>query len=89
MVGYRRDFATLVPKSVPTENAAGQRDAMASMVCSELVVDGIWLNKYVEYVATGDAAISFAGHLKSNPTPADEFFDCYKPPQTGAEGGSK
>jgi hypothetical protein len=88
MIGYQRDFATLVPKSVAMQDGTGKRDAMASLVCSELVVQGIWLNKYVEYVATGDAAKDFAARLMGQQTQADKFFDCYKEPAVTGGGGN-
>ena len=88
MIGYKRDFLTLVPKSVPVGGNPPQRDVMASLVCSEVVVDGIWLNKYVEYVATGAAAQSFAAQLRGGNTQADKFFDCYKDSLVETKGGN-
>jgi hypothetical protein len=87
MVGYQRDFVTLVPKSVPDTEAPGNRDVMAALVCTDLVVSGIWLNKYVEYVATGKAARDFAAKLKGSS--ASQFFDCYQDPQAAANKGGQ
>jgi hypothetical protein len=41
MIGYRRNFATIVPKSVPIPADPVGRDAMSALVCSDLVVTGI------------------------------------------------
>lgn len=85
MVGYNRDFAAVVPKSVPVKDRPNERDAMAALVCSDLVVDGIFLKKYSESVATGQAAILFAKALRDGKNQSDDFFDCYKraAPTTG------
>ena len=53
VIGYDRNFVTLVPKSVP--DGKGGREAMAVLSCSELKVDGIFLSKFIEYLATGKA----------------------------------
>jgi hypothetical protein len=78
VLGYRRNFATIVPKSVPVAGDPAGRDAMSALVCSDLVVTGIWLNSYVEYLATGTASQTFAKHLKDGAGQADDFFSCYK-----------
>ena len=71
VLGYDRDFITLVPKSVDVE--AG-KDAMALLSCSELEVTGIFLTRYVDVLASGDAAEALAGKL----TDPQRFFDCHK-----------
>ena len=78
VIGYRRNFATIVPKSVPTSDDPGGRDAMSALVCSDLVVTGIFLTSYVEYLAAGKASQTFAQHLKDGAGQADDFFSCYK-----------
>ncbi|WP_306113976.1 MULTISPECIES: hypothetical protein [unclassified Roseovarius] len=71
VVGYDRDFATVIPKSVdPT--STGEKDAMALVNCTELEIDGIYLNAYSDVMITGDAAVA---HVKSGAlTPSK--FDC-------------
>jgi hypothetical protein len=89
IIGYRRNFATIVPKSVPIATDPAGRDAMSALVCSDLVVTGIWLNSYVEYLATGAASQKFARKLKDGAGQADDFFSCYKKtPEQKQDGGS-
>src|SRR5215831_4061812 len=78
IIGYRRNFATIVPKSVPIGADPAGRDAMSALVCSDLVVTGIWLTSYVEYLATDAASQTFAKKLKDDAGQADDFFSCYK-----------
>jgi hypothetical protein len=63
VVGYDRDFATVIPTSVPvrTENGVdtGQRDAMSLVHCAEIRIDGINLGSYSDFTATGDAVPAF------------------------------
>jgi hypothetical protein len=90
VIGYRRNFATIVPKSVPLTDDPAGRDAMSALVCSDLVVTGIWLNSYVEYLAAGKASQTFAKHLKDGAGQADDFFTCYKKTTEQApDGGSQ
>src|SRR5258706_8153424 len=65
-IGYERDFATVVPKSVP---APGGREAMGALSCSELEVTGIFLTGFKEYLATGEAAERYAALFKPKPAP--------------------
>lgn len=99
MIGYRRDFAAVVPRSVPVRAdgtaAAGTApeawDAMAAMVCSDLVVSGIWLDRYEENLATGPAAIAFAKELAKAKAgeQARDFFSCFRSSsQPAATGGT-
>lgn len=88
IIGYRRYFATIVPKSVPVPTDAAGRDAMSALVCSDLVVTGIWLNSYVEYLATGAASQQFAKELKGGADQADDFFSCYKKAAGQKQDGS-
>ena len=89
IIGYRRNFAAVVPKSVPIPSDAAGRDAMSALVCSDLVVSGIWLQSYVESVATGEASRTFAKNLKNAAGQADDFFSCYKKtPEQNQGGGS-
>jgi hypothetical protein len=93
VLGYDRDFITLVPKSVGDDD---NKDVMALLSCTELEVSGIFLTRYVDVVASGEAAKTFAGKL----TDGQNFFDCHKlaptrtvpqapkAPQTGDEGNT-
>ena len=85
LIGYDRAFATIIPRSVPSDPAKGSsNDAMSALVCSELAVEGITVRRYTESVATGQAAINFAKALAAKNTPTTEaakvkdFFDCFK-----------
>jgi len=91
IIGYRRNFATIVPKSVPIAADPAGRDAMSALVCSDLVVTGIWLTSYVEYLATGAASQTFAENLtKKAQDQTDDFFSCYKKITSQTQdGGSK
>lgn len=66
MIGYDRDFVTVIPRSVDVaelgESGAG-REAMSAIACSEVEVDGVFLTRFVEHVATGRAARNFAQAL--------------------------
>ena len=74
VIGYDRDFATVVPTSV--DNADNdQRDAMSLVHCTQLQIDGIHLNRYSDFTATGAAAQGLAG--------SDSRFDVIK--DCGAE----
>jgi hypothetical protein len=62
IVGYDRRFAAIVPKSVPMADSEGE-EAMAVLSCSELRVEGIFLTGFTEYLATGQAAKTFAENV--------------------------
>lgn len=92
-VGYDRRFLALAPKAVPEEAEPGEpqpsvdaREAMAALVCSELEVDGIFLTKYNEKLATGKAARNAAEVIAANPD-RKSIFDCAEsqPPQPESE----
>jgi hypothetical protein len=95
MIGYDRDFATIIPRSVDlpkAENAdAGLtarergREVMSAMGCSELEVEGIFLTKFVESLATGRAARAYAKALKDGNTDGN-FFSCMKNSQQNQGG---
>lgn len=74
VIGYDRNFVTLVPKSVPDIN--GGHEAMAALSCSELKVDGIFLSKFIEYLTTGQAALAFAEKIGESGD-AGEIFECF------------
>lgn len=101
IVGYDRNFVTLVPKSVAdpdnkSTNVAdgGGKEAMSALSCSDLEVKGIYLTKFVEYLATGKAARTLAGEGRQSMKGTegamdgsnnggssdglDEIFDCLK-----------
>ena len=88
IVGYNRDFIAVVPKSVPMAGGSDKRDAMAALVCSDLVVDGVFLKKYSESIATGEAAKIFSQKLMAPNGQADNFFDCYKKTAVANGGGT-
>ncbi len=71
VIGYDRDFATVIPKSVPVP---GGHDAMASLGCTNLEVDGPVLRKYRDLIVSGEAAIALAKKL-----PSADFFNCEIP----------
>lgn len=70
VVGYDRDFATVIPTTVPDPSQGGKRDAMALVNCTFIEIDGIWLNGYSDVMATGEAAKELA---RNDGLPADEF----------------
>ncbi len=80
--GYDRQFGTLIPKSVDIEkdqngNSKG-REAMAVLACSDVGVDGIFLTRFVEHLATGQAARNFAKELAKEPDDVNlGFFQCF------------
>lgn len=55
IVGYDREFSAVVPKSVDDTDG---REVMATIVCSKVVVDGLFLTQFSESVATGNAALN-------------------------------
>jgi hypothetical protein len=91
VVGYDRNFAALVPRSV--EDGPEKQDAMASLACSRLVVSGITIKRFTESIATGQAAQDFAAKLneKNDTKAVKDFFSCFKdkqPPPAVAETGA-
>lgn len=61
-IGYDRDFATVIPRSVePTDGTSGL-DAMSLVHCSNVRVDGIYLGEYSDFTATGTAASNIAAN---------------------------
>ena len=76
IIGYDRNFVTLVPKSVDDPDGEG-KEAMSALSCSELKVEGIFLTKFVEYLATGEAGREFARKFAMEPEEGSKIFDCY------------
>ena len=77
-VGYDRSFATVVPRSVKTQDDK-KKEAMSTMACSTLAVNGITVRKFTESLATGDAAKTFAEKLGGDdPRRVKDFFECFK-----------
>ena len=74
IVGYDRKFNTIIPKSVDDKKNNGH-EAMSALSCSEVEVDGIFLTKFQESLATGDAAIKFANAVKTDKDNLG-IFDC-------------
>jgi hypothetical protein len=70
VVGYDRDFATIIPKSVDLGN--GKKDVMASLGCNYIQITGANLTGYRDLVVSGDAAIELATKLDSK----TKLFDC-------------
>jgi hypothetical protein len=96
VIGYDRDFAAVVPKSVKAKAdelaAAGKgpgsqewKDVMALLVCAEVEIDGIDLREYNESIASGPAAKNFAKAVTEGDDSLSRFFKCYEPdaPQKG------
>lgn len=100
IIGYDRDFATIVPKSVPVSDnghhsdaestSEESRDAMSALVCSEVRVSGIFLSGFTEAMATGEAAKKFAKQATAEEV--GDFFSCLRPVtatnQGDTEGGA-
>ena len=80
IVGYDRNFNTIIPKSVKDSHGNGN-EAMSALSCSEVEVDGIFLTKFQESLATGTAAIQFAQALKNNKDKLG-IFDCLDDPDS-------
>lgn len=81
ILGYRRDFAAVVPRSVPVDGVGTGRDAMSTLVCSELGVEGITIRRYTESLATGAAAQNFANAVRNTDVQATairNFFECFQ-----------
>ena len=74
IIGYDRNFNTIIPKSVDDQNGNGH-EAMSALSCSEVEVDGIFLTKFQESLATGQAAIDFASAVNTNNDNLG-IFDC-------------
>lgn len=72
VIGYDRDFVTVIPKSVDDPSGQNKKDAMALLSCTELEVDGIFLSKYVDITASGEAAKNFASRIQDD----NNFFNC-------------
>jgi hypothetical protein len=88
-IGYDRQFGTFIPRSftvsanqdgsgLPTSGTG--REVMSVAGCSDLQVDGIFLSRFIENLATGRAALNYAKALKStNSTTAQQataFITC-------------
>lgn len=71
VIGYDRDFVTIVPTTA--ESASGGREAMALLSCTELAVDGIYLAQYTDVTATGAAAARLGKAIDETGSAA---FDC-------------
>lgn len=80
ILGYKEQFITVIPKSVPLSTEAQTelntrdptlRDAMAILSCSDVKVGFLELKEYSEYLATGTAARLHArALLKGGPAAA-------------------
>lgn len=68
VIGYDRDFATIIPTTVKIPGTENETDAMSLVNCTDLEIDGIFLNKYVDVIATGDAAVDLikSGNLDAS-----------------------
>lgn len=99
MIGYDRDFAVVIPKSVDRFSSAEEpnadgtkkkvvvkyRDAMSAMSCTDMEVDGIFMTRFSESIATGYAAENFASKLalQGASVQAEKFFSCFDASSTG------
>lgn len=74
VIGYDRDYVTIIPKSVTIPDGKGgvKKDAMASLGCNRVQVQGAQLVEYRDFVITGDAAIALAKKLNGD----TKVFDC-------------
>ena len=82
-VGYDRSFATVIPRSVKVrdkETDVEKKEAMTSLACSSLAVNGITVKRFTESIATGEAAHIFAKklHQTADASSVKDFFDCFK-----------
>lgn len=77
VIGYDRKFFAVVPKSVPRGEGKDGTEAMSALSCSELEVDGIFLTRFVENLATGEAGLKFADRISQDGN-SGGFFQCYK-----------
>ncbi|MCB1342876.1 MAG: hypothetical protein KDK24_17770 [Pseudooceanicola sp.] len=59
VIGYDRDFATVIPKTVDA-GPNGEKNVMALFNCTALEIDGIHLNRYSDVTVTGDVAVGKA-----------------------------
>ena len=62
VVGYDRKFGTVIPTDVEDPTRPGETNAMALVNCTRLVVDGIYLDEYSDFTATGLAAETIAAN---------------------------
>ena len=98
---YDRQFITLAPKAVPHKNestapdpvcdeeGADCREAMAALSCNEVVVEGIFLTRFKDRLATGQAAVKAANAIVKKPE-IETLFDCWRPESsTKEENGSE
>lgn len=87
--GYDRQFITLAPKAVPCEeDGANCREAMAALSCNEVVVEGVFLTRFKDRLATGKAAVEAAEAIKKKPEIAT-LFDCWRPENNTKEENSR
>lgn len=85
-IGYDRQFATIVPRSVDLPANATDtglatpsqgKEIMAVVSCSDVEIQGIFLTKFVESLATGRAARGFARRLADDQANANSIFACF------------
>ena len=87
VVGYDRDFVTLIPVSVKqkegdsskgenhSQSEVKAREAMSVVSCSKLQVSGIWLSEFTERLTTGSVAQLYAQKLLQSEA---DPFSCSK-----------
>ncbi len=90
VLGYDREFVTLVPKGTdPTpDDDVDDRDVMASLGCSYLQTNGVALTRYSDLVITGKAATDLAAKIKDG---NENLLDCNQfagQPSNGTSGGN-
>lgn len=79
VIGYDRDFATVIPTKVPVAGPGDETDAMSLVHCTHVEVDGINLKSYRDYTATGKAAALVA----ADPDRVDASTKCNSPAEQG------
>ena len=83
MIGYDRDFVTIVPKSVEKNSDEPdpfkrERDVMSLISCSYLKIDGVNLDRYVDISVSGKAAEEYAKNhtINGSGQASSEINDC-------------
>ena len=89
VIGYDRNFVAIIPKSVDAGVSAQggpQRDAMSAVACHKVEVKGIALTQFTEYLATGEAAKTYAESLRRR-TPG-QLFNCLDAVSAATKAGN-
>lgn len=78
IIGYDRNFVALVPRSVTTDtnHAPKDKEAMSAISCSKMEIKRIFLTKFIERLATGQAAETLASSINDS-SAAFNLKDCF------------